>query len=89
MELKSASRIVVGQHEGLILTDSSGRNRSIDDTQTREHLGLFATCHQPDDAPRPIEHAIGQGHPVLAICCSVVAYPRLAESRSVDSTGIA
>jgi len=65
---------VVGQHDGFVLTDSPGRNRSIAGTQTREHLGLLGTCHQPDDAPRSIQHGIGQGHPA----------PALIESRERD-----
>ena len=67
MESKRAGRIVVGQHERAVLTDSSGWNRTIGGVQTRQHVGLLRTGHQPDDAPRAIEHGIGQGHPAPAL----------------------
>ena len=53
---------MVGQHQRLVATDPPRRNRPIALTQARQHFRLLAPGDQPENAPGPIEHGIGQCH---------------------------
>jgi len=44
-------RLVIGQHQGLVLINPPGGNGPITPTQARQHLPFLAPGDQPDDAP--------------------------------------
>ena len=48
-------------------TDPARGNRPIAREEARQHLRLLAPGDEPDDAPRSIEHGIGQGHPAPSL----------------------